>query len=116
MFRSDQFVRVRLIFAEETALTVPVVSVVRVSGQYFVYVAEPGDGGALVARLRSVSLGSMIGDEYLLLAGVSEGDRLITSGIQKIGDGVPVQPTAPGVPGGLAAPGGEAGAGRGEGR
>lgn len=129
--RSDQFVRVRVIFAEEPALTVPVVSVVRISGQQFVYVAEPGEGGALVARLRGVSLGAMLTSSYVVLSGVSEGDRLITSGIQKIGDGAPVQaaqagppggrgrpggPGAPGAPGEPGPAGGDAGAGSGGGR
>jgi RND family efflux transporter MFP subunit len=111
--RSDQFVRVRVIFAEEPALTVPVVSVLRISGQQFVYVAEPGEGGALVARLRGVSLGAMLTSSYVVLSGVSEGDRLITSGIQKIGDGVPVQDAQASPPGGR---GGDAGGGSGGGR
>jgi membrane fusion protein (multidrug efflux system) len=44
----------------------------------------------------------MIGSDYVVLDGVSEGDRLIVSGIQKIGDGAPVQP--------LPSPGGRGGA------
>jgi RND family efflux transporter MFP subunit len=91
-FRADQFVRVRLIWSEDPTLTVPVVSVLRISGQQFVYVAEPSEGGGLVARLHAVTLGSMTGSDYIVLDGVSEGDRLIVSGIQKIVDGAPVQP------------------------
>jgi multidrug efflux pump subunit AcrA (membrane-fusion protein) len=95
-FRSDQYVRVRLVWSTEPTLTVPLVSVLRISGQQFVYVAEPGDGGALIAHLRSVSLGPVVGDNYVVRGGVSAGDRLITSGIQKIGDGAPVQALPPG--------------------
>jgi RND family efflux transporter MFP subunit len=90
-YRSDQFVRVRVVWTEEPAITIPVVSVLRISGQYFVYVAEPGQGGGLVAKQRSVTLGPVIGADYVALSGVKAGDRLIVSGIQKIGDGVPVQ-------------------------
>jgi RND family efflux transporter MFP subunit len=111
-FRSDQLVRVRVIWNNDPALTVPLVSVLRISGQQFVYVAEPADGGGLVARLRSVTLGPVIGSDYVVVGGVSEGDRLVTSGIQKIGDGVPVQA----VPAGGAPPGRGAGPGGGGGR
>ncbi len=89
-FRSDQFVRASIVWSEEPELAIPVVSVMRVSGQHFVYVAEDGDS-ALVARQRSVTLGPIIDNEYIVRSGVAAGDRLIVSGIQKIGDGAPVQ-------------------------
>ncbi|MEZ5318187.1 MAG: efflux RND transporter periplasmic adaptor subunit [Vicinamibacterales bacterium] len=106
-FRSDQFVRARIVWSTEPSLTVPVVSVVRVSGRQFVYVAESANGG-LVARQRPVQLASAIGDVYPVISGVTAGDRLITSGIQKIGDGAPVQ-TMP--PPGAGRGGGDAGRG-----
>jgi hypothetical protein len=34
----------------------------------------------------------VVGNEYVLRGGLSAGDRLIVSGIQKIGDGAPVKP------------------------
>jgi hypothetical protein len=55
----------------------------------------------------------MLTSSYVVLSGVSEGDRLITSGIQKIGDGVPVQDAQASPPGGR---GGDAGGGSGGGR
>ena len=89
-FRSDQFVRARIVWSEAPALTIPVVSVIRVIGRHFVYVAE-ADGLGLVARQRAVSLGSVIESDYVVLSGIAAGDRVIVSGIQKIGDGTPVQ-------------------------
>ena len=71
-------------------MTVPVVAVTRINGQYFAYVAEPGDKGGLVARQRLVRLRPLSGAEYLLEDGLKPGDRLIVSGIQKVTDGVPV--------------------------
>lgn len=97
-FRSDQFVRARIVFSLTEGLLVPVVSVNRINGQYFVFVAEPAEKG-LVARQRSVTLGPVIGNDYLLVAGLKPGERLIVSGIQKIGDGAPVQPAGPPKPG-----------------
>lgn len=92
-FRSDQFVRARIIWSEEDAITIPVVSVIRVSGQHFVYVATPADAG-LIARQRAVTLGPVVGSDYVVRSGVGAGDRLIVAGIQKIGDGAPVQDVA----------------------
>ncbi len=90
LFRADQFVRVRIIWAVTPGLTVPITAVNRINGQYFAFVAEPGPGGGLVARQRQVTLGPVLGNEYVLLGGLSEGMRLIVSGIQKIGDGAAV--------------------------
>ena len=89
-FRTDQFVRVHLVWATEPALTVPLVSVLRINGQYFVYVAEKGEGGTLVARQRPVELGAVIGNDYLVLKGLKPGEQLVVAGVQKIADGMPV--------------------------
>ena len=94
---------------------VPVVSVIRVSGQQFVYVAEGGEG-KWVARQRAVTLGSLLGNNYVVLSGLQAGERVIVAGVQKIGDGAPVQTLPPGGgrPGGPGGPGGrEGGDGRG---
>jgi RND family efflux transporter MFP subunit len=93
-FRTEQFVRVQIVWSTEPALTVPVVAVTRVNGQYFAYVAEQSQQGSLVARQRLVRLRPLSGAEYLLEAGLEPGERLIVSGIQKVADGVPVTPTA----------------------
>jgi RND family efflux transporter MFP subunit len=105
--RADQFVRARIVWATEPGLTIPVVSVVRVNGQFFAFLAEPGQGGGLTARQHAVTLGPVIGNDYLVLSGLEAGDRLIVSGLQKIGDGAPVQAMPAGPP---------AGGGAGEGR
>jgi RND family efflux transporter MFP subunit len=89
-FRTDQFVRTHLVWASEPSLTVPLVAVSRINGQYFVYVAQQGDGGMLVARQRAVQLGPIVGNDYVVLGGLKEGEQLIVSGVQKIGDGMPV--------------------------
>jgi multidrug efflux pump subunit AcrA (membrane-fusion protein) len=89
-FRTEQFVRAQLVWSSEPGLTVPVVAVTRINGQYFAYVAEPGEKGGFVARQRLVRLRPLTGSEYLLESGLKAGDRLIVSGIQKIAEGVPV--------------------------
>lgn len=89
-FRSDQFVRTQVVWSNIPSLTVPLVAVTRINGQYFAYVAEKGDGDMLVARQRSVQLGPIVGNDYVVTSGLVEGEQLIVSGVQKIGDGVPV--------------------------
>ena len=89
-FRTDQFVRTHVVWSNQPGLTVPLVAVTRINGQYFVYVAEKGEGGMTVARQRSVQLGPMVGNDYVVLGGLKEGEQLIVSGVQKIGDGMPV--------------------------
>ena len=92
--RLQQFVRARIVWKTADALTIPVTAVTRISGQYFCFVAEAGPQGGLVARQKPVQVGTLIGNDYLVTGGVKAGDRLIVSGIQKLGDGAPVQAQA----------------------
>ncbi len=95
--RTEQFVRVRVVWSVTPGLTVPVVAVNRVNGQYFAYVVA-SEGGQAVARQRAIELGPVVGNDYVLLSGLRAGDRLVVSGVQKIADGAPVAPSAPGAP------------------
>lgn len=90
--RVQQFVRSRIVWRSTQGLTVPVTAVTRVSGQHFCYVAEAGQQGGFVARQKPVQVGEVVGNDYVVRDGLQAGDRLIVSGIQKIGDGAPVKP------------------------
>jgi RND family efflux transporter MFP subunit len=89
--RTDQFVRARVVWDVNRSPTVPVIAVTRLNGQPFVFVAEERDG-ALVARQRPVTLGRIVGNVYPVAKGLAPGDRVVVSGIQKLADGVPIQP------------------------
>jgi RND family efflux transporter MFP subunit len=89
--RVQQFVRSRIVWRTVQGLTVPLTAVTRISGQYFCFVAEQGPQGGLVARQKPLQVGEVIGNDYVVKGGVKAGDRLIVSGIQKLGDGAPVQ-------------------------
>jgi RND family efflux transporter MFP subunit len=91
--RVMQYVRARIIWSNERALAVPVVAVSRISGQYFVFVAEQGQQG-FVARQKPVTVGQVVGEDYVIERGLKAGERVIVSNIQKIGDGAPVKPSA----------------------
>jgi len=86
-----QFVRSRIVWRSVQGLTVPVTAVVRISGQYFCFVAESGPQGGLVAKQKPIEVGELLGNDYVVRSGLKPGDRLIVSGIQKIGDGAPVR-------------------------
>ncbi len=90
-WRTAQFVRTQIVWKTEPQLTVPVVAVSRVNGQDFVFVAEHGAKGT-TAHQQAVTLGPIVGNDYVIEGGAKAGDQLIVSGVQKIGDGMPVQP------------------------
>ncbi len=89
--RTQQFVRSRIVWRSVEALTVPITAVTRINGKYFCYVVEKTDKGS-VARQRPIEVGELIGNDYVVKGGLAAGDQLVVSGIQKIGDGAPVNP------------------------
>jgi hypothetical protein len=48
--------------------------------------------------MRGVKLGAVVGNDYVEHEGLNAGEQLIATGIQKIGDGVPVTPAPPPAP------------------
>jgi multidrug efflux pump subunit AcrA (membrane-fusion protein) len=80
-----------VVWSSAPTATVPVLAVTRIGGQSFVYVAtEAGQG--TVAKQRAVVLGDTIGNNYAVTDGLKAGEKVITSGIQFLIDGSPVQP------------------------
>ncbi len=89
--RTQQFVRSRVIWRTADGLTIPLTAVTRINGKYFCYVVDTSKD-ATVARQRPIEVGDLLGNDYVVLSGLSPGDKVIVSGIQKIGDGAPVKP------------------------
>jgi RND family efflux transporter MFP subunit len=87
-----QYVRARIVWSNEPTLAVPIVAVNRLAGQHFVFVAEESDKG-VVARQKPVTVGPVAGENYVVLAGLEPGERVIVSNVQKLGDGAPVKPS-----------------------
>jgi RND family efflux transporter MFP subunit len=91
--RDRQFVRSRIIWRQRPdTIVIPTTAVTFQGQRRFVFVAT-GDGETLTAQRRQVDLGETQGDQSEVLSGLEPGDRLITSGIQKIRDGQPVIPS-----------------------
>ncbi|HEX8926018.1 MAG TPA: efflux RND transporter periplasmic adaptor subunit, partial [Terriglobales bacterium] len=90
-FRNDELVHLRLVWREQERTTIPVTAVSRLGGTTFAFVAEDKDGKSF-ARQKPVKLGDITGNEYVVLDGLKPGDKLITSGVQMLVDGMPVTP------------------------
>jgi RND family efflux transporter MFP subunit len=102
-FRSDQFVRARVVWTTAPGLMLPVTAVTRINAQFFAFVAEKSAEG-MTAKQKPVQLGDIIGNDYVVQSGLSAGEQLIVSGLQKIRDGAPVMPAPPASPASPASP------------
>lgn len=89
--RPSEMVRVRLVYGTAQALQVPVLSIVRQSGQAFVYAVEQKNGGTVVSR-RPITLGLLSDQSYVVEKGLAAGDRIAVSSLQYLRDGAPVKP------------------------
>jgi RND family efflux transporter MFP subunit len=91
--RAGQVVRSRVIWSTHRGPVLPLLAVTRTSGQFFAFVAEPGpEGKGLVAHQRPIQVGEVVGNDYVVLAGIKPGERVVTGGVQKLADGAPVTP------------------------
>jgi RND family efflux transporter MFP subunit len=92
--RNEQLVNAKVTWSTAPAPTVPVLAVVRVGGQPFVFVAAPAPGGkgGFAAHQVAVTLGDTVGNTYPVLSGLKPGDKVILSGLQFLQEGAPVQP------------------------
>jgi RND family efflux transporter MFP subunit len=88
--RAQQLVRARITWSTRPGITIPVVAVARVSGQFFAFVAEQKDGKD-VARQIPLTLGEISGNDYTVLSGLKPGDQVIVSGGQNLADGMPIK-------------------------
>jgi membrane fusion protein (multidrug efflux system) len=70
------------------ALVVPVSALRKGPGGDHVFVVAPDKEGKTRAQVRRVQSGSMLGDEILILNGLSQGEQVATSGSFKLREGV----------------------------
>lgn len=84
------FVRARVPYARyEKALTVPQQSVVRIGGKPYVWLIDADDRAVMV----SVELGELANGNYRIQTGVSEGQKVVVEGIERLADGAAVSAT-----------------------
>ena len=87
--RIAQQVRAQVTWGAHEGPVVPVLAVLRINGQAFVFVADH-EGNGSVARQKLLKLGDTIGNDYAVLDGLKAGDHIIVSGTQFLQDGMPV--------------------------
>ncbi|NJO78683.1 MAG: efflux RND transporter periplasmic adaptor subunit [Cyanobacteria bacterium RM1_2_2] len=96
--RDGQYVESRIVWNQTEGVLVPTTAITRVGGQAFVFAVEqqPNEAGETqtVVAQRPVKLGSIQGNNYVVLEGVQPGDQIATSNILKLRDGAPIQPEA----------------------
>lgn len=89
--RNQQLVKARVTWSTAPAPTIPVLAVSLIGGQTFVFVAAP-KGEGYVAHQIPVTVGETLGNTYPVISGLKPGDKVITSGLQFLQEGVPVKP------------------------
>lgn len=88
--RSSQVVRARIVWKKVEALAIPVLAVVRVNGQPFVFVVQEKDG-RLVANQRQIRLAQIVDNNVVVTSGLASGERIVVSGVQKLDNGMPIR-------------------------
>lgn len=90
-FRNEEVVHVRVIWSESRHIVIPVTSVARMGGLTFAYVLEQSNNKN-VAKQKTVQLGPIASNDYVVLEGLKPGEKVITTGVQTLVDGMPVMP------------------------
>jgi RND family efflux transporter MFP subunit len=98
LLRNEQLVKAQVIWSFSPKPVVPVLAVSRIGGQAFVYVARSAGSGKFVAHQQAIDLGETVGNDYAVLSGLDNGDKVIVSGTQMLMDGMPVIPMPSGPP------------------
>ena len=89
--RNLQQIKARVVWTTSSIPVVPVLAVTRLGGQTFVFVATNQDG-KYIAKQRPITVGDTVGNDYAVLSGLQNGEKVIVSGTQFLIDGAPVQP------------------------
>jgi RND family efflux transporter MFP subunit len=88
--RPSELVRARLVYSTRQALQLPVLAVVRQSGQPFALVVREKEGKTVVER-RPVQLGTLGEMAYVVEGGLKEGDQVAVTSLQSLRDGAQVK-------------------------
>jgi RND family efflux transporter MFP subunit len=91
VIRNAQLVKARVIWSTAPTPVVPVLAVTRLGGQAFVYTVQ-SQGNQDFAHQVAVTLGDTVGNDYAVLGGLQDGDKVIISGTQFLADKMPVKP------------------------
>ena len=94
--RADEYVRARVIWERRPGVLVPASAIARLAGETFVYVARKPENSQenpdFIAKQKRVKLGNIRGNNYPVLEGLRQGERIIVSGILNLRDGAAIMP------------------------
>lgn len=91
-----QFVRIRVTTGNNDGVfLVPQAAVLSSEQGKFVFVASKGEQGKTVATVRPIKVGSWSGQDWVVLEGLKQGDKVIVDNLIKIRPGAPVAPNEP---------------------
>lgn len=82
-FEAGQVVHAKVVWKETKGITVPTTSIMNYAGKKFVYLIDKDNKVSQIP----VELGDLQGDEIVIINGLKEGDKIVTSGIQKLRNG-----------------------------
>ncbi len=88
ILRPGQYGKVRRARIQPRAVLIPQQCVMELQGTRLVAVV----GGGNKVNLRPVQLGDTVGHDWIVLAGVKPGERVIAEGLQKVREGMQVNP------------------------
>ena len=89
LLRPGQYAKVRAaIESRQNAILVPQRAVQEVQGNYQIAVVGEGDK----VSMRGVKVGERIGNEWIVDEGLKSGERIVVEGLQRVRDGVVVNP------------------------
>ena len=91
VLRNAQLVKARVIWSTQPQAVIPVLAVMRLGGQSFVFVAKQQNGHYMAVQ-QPVTLGETVGNSYAITSGLKPGDRVIVSSTQFLVNGMPVMP------------------------
>ena len=97
LLRPGQYARVRGVLPGEgqNTLLIPQAAVNEVQGNFTVAVVTPENK----VQIRKVDVGARLGTQWIVTAGLSQGEKVIVEGLQKVTDGTEVKPEpAPAAP------------------
>ncbi|HVA77925.1 MAG TPA: efflux RND transporter periplasmic adaptor subunit [Candidatus Binataceae bacterium] len=79
------FAHVAMNLGQDRALVVPASAILRYAGVARVFIVENG-----VARTREVTTGSVVGDQIEITAGLTDGEQVVTTDVDRLADGTAV--------------------------
>lgn len=88
--KDDQYVRVRVIWDTKPGFLIPTAAVSSLGDQKFVFVAKQGDS-SLVAQQVPIKVGTIQGQEYQVISGINQGDRIAVTKILDLKNETPIK-------------------------